>query len=97
MYKYIYFLFISIGFSSILRIPDEYATIQEGINAASNGDTVLVSDGTYSGIGNVNLTWDSNGSTSFGADGYVRDCLKEMIVDAPWGITTESLLMSFDE
>ena len=44
-----------------------------------------------------NLTWDSNGSTSFGADGYVRDCLKEMIVDAPWGRTTESLLMSFDE
>ncbi len=44
-----------------------------------------------------NLQWDSTGNTSFSADGYVRDCLKEMIVDAPWGRTTESLLLSFDD
>ena len=44
-----------------------------------------------------NLTWDNTGNTSFSADGYVRDCLKEMIIDAPWGRTTESLLLSFDE
>ena len=44
-----------------------------------------------------NLTWDNTGNTSFSADGYVRDCLKEMIVDAPWGRTTESLLLSFNE
>jgi len=44
-----------------------------------------------------NLNWDNTGNTSFSADGYVRDCLKEMIVDAPWGRTTESLLLSFDE
>jgi|19_taG_2_1085344.scaffolds.fasta_scaffold16342_2 hypothetical protein len=44
-----------------------------------------------------NMTWDNAGNTSFSADAYVRDCLKEMIVDAPWGRTTESLLLSFDE
>ena len=44
-----------------------------------------------------NLNWDNTGNTSFSADGYVRDCLKEMIIDAPWGRTTESLLLSFDE
>lgn len=44
-----------------------------------------------------NLNWDSTGTTSFSADGYVRDCLKAMIVEAPWGRTTESLLLSFDE
>tara|TARA_Y100000310_G_scaffold70778_1_gene66524 strand:- start:1672 stop:2082 length:411 start_codon:yes stop_codon:yes gene_type:complete len=44
-----------------------------------------------------NLTWSQSGETSFSADGYVRDCLKEMIVDAPWGRTTESILLSFDE
>lgn len=42
------------------------------------------------------LNWDTAGSTSFDGDGYVRDCLKEMIVDAPWGKTTESFLDSID-
>ena len=44
-----------------------------------------------------NLHWDTTGTTSFSADGYVRDCLKEIIVEAPWGRTTEALLLSFDD
>tara|TARA_R110000824_G_scaffold293886_1_gene482195 strand:- start:608 stop:1009 length:402 start_codon:yes stop_codon:yes gene_type:complete len=44
-----------------------------------------------------NLHWDSTGNTSFSADGYVRDCLKEMLVEAPWGRTTEAMLLSFDD
>ena len=44
-----------------------------------------------------NLNWDASGATSFSADGYVRDCLKEMITEAPWGRTTEGLLLSFDD
>ena len=44
-----------------------------------------------------NMAWDNAGNTSFSADSYVRDCLKEMIVDAPCGRTTESLLLSFDD
>jgi len=31
----------------IIHIPANYPTIQEGINAAANGDTVLVADSTY--------------------------------------------------
>lgn len=34
-------------------VPADYATIQEAINAASNGDTVLVADGLY--YENINL------------------------------------------
>ena len=37
----------------IINIPDDYPTIQEGINASSDGDTVLVQPGTY--VENVNF------------------------------------------
>tara|TARA_R110002020_G_scaffold191477_2_gene391305 strand:- start:830 stop:1207 length:378 start_codon:yes stop_codon:yes gene_type:complete len=43
------------------------------------------------------IAWDANGGTNFSGDTYVRECLKEMIVDAPWGKTTEAFLLSIDE
>ncbi|MFC1787159.1 hypothetical protein ACFLY8_03920, partial [Halobacteriota archaeon] len=32
---------------SIIYVPDEYSTIQAAVNAASEGDTIIVRDGTY--------------------------------------------------
>ena len=43
------------------------------------------------------LEWGQGGTTSFNGDTYVRECLKEMIVEAPWGRTTEAFLVSIDE
>lgn len=43
------------------------------------------------------LTFGADGGTGFDGDGYVRSCLKEMLVDAPWGRTTESFLLTIDE
>ena len=44
-----------------------------------------------------NLNLGADGSSGFNADGYVRDCLKEMITEAPWGRTNEAFLLSIDE
>ncbi len=41
--------FSSAAMADILFVPAEYATIQEAVDAASSGDTILVSPGTYAG------------------------------------------------
>ena len=39
--------------ATIISIPDDYPTIQQGIDASTNGDTVLVQPGTY--VENINF------------------------------------------
>jgi len=43
----IVFIFVSSAFATIINVPADYPTIQQGIDASSDGDTVLVQPGTY--------------------------------------------------
>jgi hypothetical protein len=45
----------------------------------------------------TSLKFGTDGATGFDGDAYVRNCLKEILVDAPWGRTSEAFLLTIDE
>jgi len=42
------------------------------------------------------LTFDGAGNSGFDGDLYVKEALKDIIVDSPWGRTTEAFLATID-
>jgi predicted outer membrane repeat protein len=68
---------VSVTVATVRHVPDEYPTIQAGIIAAVDGDTVLVADGIYTGSGNRDISFYGKGivvMSEHGPQQTVIDC-----------------------
>ena len=66
--------------ADIINVPGDYPTIQEGIDAAVDGDEVVVADGTWTGVGNTNLDFGGRLITVRSDSGDPALC----IIDCEW-------------
>ncbi len=105
MKKYLIFitLLISAGlFSTTINIPADYSTIQDGVNASSDGDTVRVAPGTYTG--QIDFSGKNITVASEYAFDYDLGHIDQTIIDANWngrvvtfnnGETNTAMLIGF--
>jgi hypothetical protein len=82
-------LWTGICLAGIIYIkPDgtsDAATIQAGVDAAANGDTLLLASGTFRGAGNRNIVVTKSALVIQSETGNAADCIIDCEGDVSWG------------
>ncbi len=61
--------------AKVIQVPKEHKTLQQAIDHADNGDTILVSDGRYTGTGNYNLNMRSDKTLTIKSENGPERCI----------------------
>lgn len=87
-------LWFSTSFGSVITVPGDQPTIQEGINVATDGDTVLVDNGIYTGENNRSLSFNGKAITvksMYGPVNCIIDC------EGSWDYPRRGITFAFGE
>ncbi len=71
---------LSIVQADVILVPSDFPSIQSGIDAGVNGDTILISDGIFSGEGNKNIDFSGKSllvQSLNGQENCIIDCEEE--------------------
>ncbi len=75
--------------ADVMVVPNNYTTIQSAINAAHDGDIVLVFPGTYTGPGNMEINFHGKAITVRSTNGP-QTCIIDCNNDVKWGFRFSS-------